>query len=127
MALSVSIEDSMIKMIIIVNDEKEIITEIFHPYVVTPLTRLFFNKEYGQKYKINKMIKKFNKYVVLGENDRENNMEAFKQIILEVLLNDSKWLICSKCDLEYKEKSRKFENINYIIPTADLCLFHKNK
>ena len=49
----------------------------------------------------------------------------FKKIILEDLETDTTWKICTKCDVEYKNKSRTFEKINYVVPEKDLCFFHK--
>jgi len=105
--------------------EVEVIKETFHPYVATPITRLFLHIQFGRKYKIDELIAKFDEYFSHGQNNQVSGIEYLKKIILEELEKDSSWKICPKCDLEYKENHRKFDNINYIIPNAELCIFHK--
>jgi len=137
MALSISFENSSIKLYILgchngncnklsnSCGEIEILTEQFHPYVKTPLTRLFLHIQFGQKYIIDNLIKQFQEYFDENKHFEENGIDYFKKIILENLETDESWKICSKCDTEYKNKSRTFEKINYIVPEKDLCFFHK--
>jgi len=137
MALSISIENSYIKLCISgchngnCNKQSngcgeiEILMEQFHPYVATPLTRLFLHIQFGRKYKIDNLIQKFDEYFKDGQNIEENGIDYFKKIILEDLETDTTWKICTKCDVEYKNKSRTFEKINYVVPEKDLCFFHK--
>lgn len=139
MALLISFEDSIIQLSILGchnGDCKtksngcgdiQVFKETFHPYVATPITRLFLHIQFGRKYKIDNLITRFEEHFANGNNHQENGIEYFKKIILEELETDSSWKICSKCDSEYKENTRKFENINYIIPNVDLCVFHKTK
>ena len=139
MALSISFENSIIKLSILGCHngecktksagcgELEVLTETFHPYVCTPITRLFLHIQFGRKYKIDELISKFDNYFANGVNNQVSGIEYFKKIILEELENDPSWKLCPKCDLEYKKNTRYFANINYIIPNADLCIFHKTK
>ena len=73
----------------------------------------------------NLLIKQFQEYFDDNKNFEENGIDYFKKIILENLETDESWKICSKCDTEYKNKSRTFEKINYIVPEKDSCFFHK--
>lgn len=137
MALSISCENPIIKLCIsgchngdcITNsngcENNEIFTEVFHPYVVTPITRLFLHVQFNRKHKIDVLIKNFENHFESGQNYEENGIEYFKKIILEDLETDSSWKVCPKCSSEYKNKIRKFEKINYIVPYVDLCIFHK--
>ncbi len=107
--------------------EIEILTEQFHPYVITPLTRLFLHIQFGKKYKIDDLIKKFEEHFKDGQNIEENGIEYFKKIILEYLETDEIWKICKNCNSEYKSGCRTFEKINYVVSDKDLCFFHKKK
>jgi hypothetical protein len=139
MAISILFENSIIKLSILGCHngeckekstgcrEIEVLSKNFHPYVSTPITILFLHIQFGRKYKIDNLITRFEEHFADGKNYQENGIKYFKKIILEELENDSSWKICSKCDLEYKEDIRKFENINYIVPDVDLCIFHKIK
>jgi hypothetical protein len=137
MAIYLSIEDFFIKLCI--NGchngdchtksngcgETEVIYEKFHPYVATPITRLFLHVQFGRKHKIDELITKFDTYFADGNHHEENGIDYFKKIILESLATDSTWKICGKCDVEYKEGSKKFENINYVTPDVEECIIHK--
>lgn len=137
MALSISFENRIIKLCISGCHcgecktksngccDIEILTEEFHPYIATPITRLFLNIQFGRKHKIDKLIDNFDEYFKLEQHQEKNGIEYFKCIILEDLERDSSWKICPDCNLEYKEGILKFEKINYIVPEKDLCLFHK--
>jgi hypothetical protein len=139
MALLISFENSVIQLSIIgchngdcktkssSCGEVEVIKETFHPYVATPITRLFLHIKFGRKYKIDELISKFDEYFANGKNNQVSGIGYFKKIILEELEKDPGWKICPKCYVEYKENYCNFSNINYIVPNADLCIFHKTK
>lgn len=136
MALSISLDNSIITLCISgchngnCNKESngcgdiQIFTESFHPYISTPLTRLFLHIQFGREYKIDEFIKKFDEYFKDGNNINENGVEYFKKIILEDLETDSTWKICPVCSIEYNNGIRQFEKINFIVPEKDLCIFH---
>ena len=107
--------------------EIQTFTENFHPYVATPITRLFLHVQFGRKYKIDELIAKFDTHFANEQNHQENGIDYWKKIILESLQNDSTWKICPYCDSEYKSGTRMFQHINYITPETNLCVFHKKK
>lgn len=99
--------------------------EKFHPYIVTPITRLFLHSQLGPGYKIDELVAKFDTYFSNNQNHQESGIDYWKKIILESLQNDLTWGICPSCDFEYKNGTRMFENVNYIAPQTNLCYFHK--
>ena len=137
MALVLSFENSVIKLSMVGCHnghcesksngcgEIQIFTEHFHPYIATPITRLFLHVQFGRKYKIDELIKKFDVHFADVNNYQQNGIEYWKQIILESLQNDPTWKICPDCNCEYELNMRTFEKINYITPQTDLCFFHK--
>jgi hypothetical protein len=140
MALSLIVKDNEIELVIsgchngeckeksnghVVCGEIEILTENFHPYLASPLTRLFLHIQFGRKYKIDEIISKFDKYFENGQHNDENAIPFLKKTILEELETDNSWKICTKCKTEYDNKTRKFEKIYYIIPSENLCIMHK--
>lgn len=132
MALSITLNKSIITLSISgchnksnCFDDIKIFTEKFHPYVTTPLTRLFFHMQFGREYKIYEFIKNFEEYFKDGNNIDVNGIEYFKKIILEDLETDPTWKICPECNIEYNAGTRQFEKINYIVSEKVLCVFHK--
>ncbi len=131
MAIEISLIDSIVELSLYAcnNEYKETFTEIFHPYVTTPLTRLLLYVEFGKKYKIDDLITEFNNIKNINENTNyTSDIDQLKKIILLNLEKDSIWKICPTCNIEYETRIRKFENINYIMTNNNLCIFHsKNK
>ena len=136
MALALSFENSVIKLSMIGCHnghcesksngcgEIKIFTEEFHPYVATPITRLFLHVQFGRKYKIDELIANFNTHFANEQHHQENGIDYWKKIILESLQDDPTWKICVDCDSEYKTEKLTFEKINYITPEKNLCIFH---
>jgi hypothetical protein len=105
--------------------EIKIFSEKFNPYIATPITRLFLHVQFGRKHKIDELIEKFDAHFKDGKNCQENGIEYLKEIILSSLSTDPTWKICPECNIEYNNKTREFEQLNYIIPSKNLCIFHK--
>jgi hypothetical protein len=104
--------------------KKIILKEKYNANRATPITRLFLHSVFGRKYRLNALINKFNEYFDDGKNYNVDGIEYMKKIILEDLETDNGWKICSKCECEYKAKTREFQNIVYIIPTIKFCTEH---
>lgn len=101
-----------------------IISERFHPSRATPITRMFLHTMFGRTSEIDSIITKFDEYFGGGKNADKNGLEYLKTLILENCAKDKTWKMCPTCKIEYDAKTRTFENIIFIVPSANNCIEH---
>jgi hypothetical protein len=104
--------------------EFEHISKPFHPKLVSPLGRLFLHLTFNRMHRIENILKKFEEFFDIEENKDIHGLKIMKDLIIEDCNTDNDWKVCKTCYEKYKNGTRKFEDVYYIVPKFDLCEEH---
>lgn len=108
----------------------KLIEEIFDLHKTTPITRLALHINFERKHRIDKILYKYKKIhnriaKIEGPMNPEKRMELLEYVIIDDCKMDSDWKICNKCESEYINNARLFENILFTVPELKYCSEHQ--
>ena len=105
--------------------EFEHISKKFDRKLVSPLGRLFLHLMFNRRHRIEGILKKFEDFYDIEENKEIHGLKVMKNIIIEDCNTDTDWKVCKTCYENYKNDTRKFEDVYYTVPQYDFCDEHK--
>ena len=103
----------------------EFISQKFDQNLVSPLGRLYLHLMFGRKHRVDGILKKFEEFYDIEENKELHGLKVMKDIIIEDCNSDPDWKVCKICHENYKNDTRKFENVYYTVPELNSCEEHK--